>query len=227
MDDEPLDIKDLNLDDLLMADDTELDFKLDDFAGYFEEKVESKYCKPKVYKLECKPDYKYAKQLAEDLKLYPGELVHCMVAGSFIFGDFIEALLVEKDVVCTEMLISTLSMSQNNIDSLAGLRKTGHLTGKLTIMLSNYFYSHEKFSLIPYALENLDCELFDMLVIRNHTKLCLMKVANIHLVITGSANLRSSNCIEQFTIHESPELYAFYKSWFESLSKYSIKRNEH
>jgi hypothetical protein len=50
-----------------------------------------------------------------------------------------------------------------------------------------------------------------------------MKIANFYIVISGSANLRSSNCIEQFTITESEELYNFYKEWFESLREnYSI-----
>ena len=37
------------------------------------------------------------------------------------------------------------------------------------------------------------------------------------MVIHGSANLRSSGNIEQFTIEENPELYDFYEDLFENI----------
>jgi hypothetical protein len=120
------------------------------------------------------------------------------------------------------MHLSTLSMSQNNIDSLAGLLKAGRIK-RLTIVLSNYFYSHEKHRLIKYLLETLDIDnRLELLILRNHTKICLMEISNIRLVMSGSANLRSSESVEQFVLQESAELYGFYKDWFDANIQHSI-----
>lgn len=40
------------------------------------------------------------------------------IAGSFIFGDFIEAFMTINHAITSKMTISTLSMSQENVDSL-------------------------------------------------------------------------------------------------------------
>jgi hypothetical protein len=213
---------DFNIDDMFIGDDTELEFDLKDFDSILEEKPITRYIKPKIYKLDAKIDYNNAKDIVKELKLFPGEQMHYIVSGNFIFGDFIEALLVEKNVICEYMYLSSLSLSQNNIDSIAGLMQGGYID-KITIMLSNYFYSHEKYQLMPYLLENLDIDnRLKLLIIRNHTKICLMKISNIFLTIVGSSNLRSSNSIEQFTIQESQELFEFYQKFFEDNEKYDI-----
>jgi len=217
---------DFNIDDILIGDDTELEFDLKDFDSILEEKPITRYIKPKVYKLDAKIDYNNAKDIVNQIKLYPGEQIHYIVSGNFIFGDFIEALLVEKNVICDYMYLSSLSLSQNNIDSLAGLIQ-GEYIRKITIMLSNYFYSHEKNELMPYLLENLDiCNKLKLLIIRNHTKICLMRISNLYITIVGSSNLRSSNSIEQFTIQESKELFEFYQKFFEDNEKYNIINQE-
>jgi hypothetical protein len=212
-----------NISDMFIGDDTQLEFNLIDFGGVVEEDSNSKFIKPKIYKLKSKVDYKKAKDLAKSIKIEKGDNLNFIVKGDFIFGDFIEAFLVEKNLFAEECYISSLSMSQNNIDSLSGLLKDEYM-GSLTMLISNYFYSHERNRLIKYYKEKvLEQPKTDLLVVRNHTKIVLMKIANFYIVISGSANLRSSNCIEQFTITESEELYNFYKEWFESLREnYSI-----
>ena len=213
----------LDFNDFLGADDIKLDFKMEDFDFDGIEKIDNRYIKPKLTKLETKIHYKNAKELALNVKLFPREQLHYIVQGNFIFGDFIEALLVEKNVICNEMYVSTLSMSQNNVDSLAGLIENDYIKNKLNLMISNYFYSHEKNKLIPYVLKKCDIDnKFDLLVMRNHTKICLMQISNIFLVLSGSANLRSSNSVEQFVLQENKELYNFYKKWFDNNQKYSI-----
>jgi hypothetical protein len=94
---------------------------------------------------------------------------------------------------------------------------------RLTLMVSNYFYSHERHRLIAYLLEKLDMgDRFDLQVLRNHTKICLMEIANLRLVMSGSGNLRSSESVEQFVLQESPELYTFYREWFDKNRQHSI-----
>ena len=218
---------DFDFTDFLCGDDTELEFNAADFTitdGI--DAQTTRYIKPKFYSKPAHADYKNAKQLVNDIHLAPGEQFHAIVRGDFIFGDFLEALVYEKNVIVKNMHLSTLSMSQNNIDSLAGMIEDSRIEN-LTLVLSNYFYSHERRILIPYALEKLDIKNnFDMLIIRNHTKLCLLEIGNLKLVMSGSANLRSSESIEQFVIQESPELYDFYLQWFTDNKQHSIINKE-
>lgn len=202
--------------DFLAADDSELEFDIADFSlSDTPAPTESRYIKPKFSSKPIVVDYKNAEALAREVKLFPGEQIHGLVRGDFIFGDFIEALLIEKGVFAKNAYISTLSLSQNNVDSFRGLMDHG-LIENLTLMVSNYFYSHEKHQIVRYMLGELDRDdKFQCLVCRNHTKIALLEISNIKLIITGSSNLRSSRCIEQFTIQESPELFAFYKQFFD------------
>lgn len=63
-----------------------------------------------------------------------------------------------------------------------------------------------------------------MAVAGNHTKICLFETdGGKKFVIHGSANLRSSDNIEQITIEETPELYVFYKEFHDRIiNDYSI-----
>lgn len=45
----------------------------------------------------------------------------CFVPGNFIFGDFLEALVYKKRLAPSEAYITTLGMSQDNIDSIVNL----------------------------------------------------------------------------------------------------------
>jgi hypothetical protein len=218
---------DFDISDFLITDDEQLEFNLEDFdLKDIEENGENGFIKPVFNKKPIKVDYENAVSLARKVKLFKGEQLHSIVTGSFIFVDFIEALLTEKNVSCEEMYISTLGMSQGNADSLAGLFETGHLK-KLSLTISNYFYSHERNGLIKYMYDIFKGKAFDLIVFRNHTKIVLMKIDELRLVITGSANLRSSNCIEQFIIQESEELYSHYEQFFKEKAEiYSITKKE-
>lgn len=217
-----MDFNEIEIEDFLDGDSTELDFNLEDFDKEIIEMTDS-FIKPKLYKPKNKIDYSNAKKIANEIELRKNESIHYIVSGSFVMGDFLEALLVEKNIRVKELLISTLSMSQNNIDSLEFLIKQKYIDN-LTLMISNYFYSHEKKLLIPYIKETLGkYSNFDLIVIRNHTKIILFNIDNFHVIIYGSGNLRSSNSIEQMVIQENEELYNFYKKFFQESEKFSIK----
>jgi hypothetical protein len=221
-----MEIGEINIPDILIGDDVQLEFDLGDFDLTEKKDPPSRYFKPKFPKIHDKVEYPNAQQLVKHIHLTLGEQVHVIVNGNFIFGDFIEALLVDKNVKCQNMYISTLSLSQNNIDSLAGLLEDDYI-GTLTMMISNYFYSHERNELIPYMLKALDQgDKYDLIVARNHTKVVLMEIGTMKIVMTGSANLRSSNSIEQFVIQESPELYEWYLRFFQDNAHKSIINKE-
>lgn len=154
--------------------------------------------------------YESAEKLAADVALSPNCYYFVVVNGSFYFGDFIEALITSNEYRVSKMTISTLSMNENNVDSLANLLSAGYVQ-ELNLIVSDYFYSHERHDLIPYLYQELDHDnKFQLAVAGTHCKLCIFETAcGQHVVIHGSANLRSSGNIEQVTIQESGALYRF------------------
>lgn len=124
------------------------------------------------------------------------------------------------------MTISTLSLSQNNVDSLANLMNASYID-ELNLIVSVYFYGNEKYSLIPYIYKALDIgNKFQLSVADIHTKTTHFEtLGGRKIVMHGSANLRSSNNIEQFTIEENEELYKFYDETFSKIiEKYATIR---
>nr|WP_308570806.1 hypothetical protein [uncultured Prevotella sp.] len=205
----------------------DLDVNMVDFLPA-EEMEETRYVLPKVvrYNSEEFVLYDNAVKLAKELKVGKGMRADAFIAGSFIFGDFIEAFLRVHNVRAKEMTISTLSLSQENVDSLAALMKHGYI-GKLNLIISVYFWSHERSSLLPYIYKSLDKDdRFQLSVCGMHTKTCHFETeGGKKIVMHGSANLRSSGNIEQFTIEENPKLYDFYNEEFSKvIEKYATIR---
>ena len=144
--------------------------------------------------------------------------VFCRVDGKFIFGDFIEAFIVSNNILVDEMTIETLSLSQENIISLHTLIDKGYLL-KLHLIVSDYFFSHERNKLIKFAYEKLDIDnKFQLSVCRTHCKITQFKTSGKkYIVIHGSSNLRSSDNLEQFIIEDSKEIYDFNDSYHKQI----------
>lgn len=194
--------------------DFDFDFNpaLFDISGNLNE--ETRYVKPKVQPVQKGYVlYDNARKLAKELRINKGERFDALVGGNFIFGDFIEAYIVEHNAKCRKMTVSTLSLGQENVDSFRTLLEKGYVD-ELSLLVSVYFYSHEAHSLIPYIYERLDnghTWNFQLSVAAIHTKTAqFLTLGGRKVVIHGSANLRSSGNIEQFTIEENAELYDFY-----------------
>lgn len=182
---------------------------------------EARYTKPKVYSVSEKyVMYDNAAKLARELRIDETcQRAHCIVHGNFIFGDFIEAYIVENKARVKEMTISTLSLNQNNIDSLYHLMRVGRVE-RLNLVVSSYFYGNERNALIPYIYQYLDQwqNRFQLAVAGIHTKTVhFQTMGGKHFVIQGSANLRSNGNIEQFTIEENKELYEFYDKVYSTI----------
>lgn len=169
---------------------------------------------------KCMIKYSNALKLAKKVELKEGSRYNCIVAGNFVFGDFIEAFVVNNNAKCINMTISTLSLDQNNVDSLRNLI-TGGFVEELNLIVSDYFYSHERGSLIPYIYKELDIEdRFQLAVAGSHTKIAMFETSGgKKIVIHGSANLRSSSNIEQFIIEENKELYDFWLEYHNLIIK--------
>lgn len=190
----------LNNDDFL---EVEIDIDFD---------FETRYIKPPKTKEISEFNLKYseAKKLAQNIKLNKKSRYFVLINGSFIFGDFIEALILSNKLTVEELTISTLSLSENNVDSLNGLMNE-KCVNKLNLIISDYFYSHERFNLTPYIYKMLDIgNRFQLAVAGTHTKICLIKTyCGKKIIIHGSANLRSSSNIEQIVVEENESLWDF------------------
>ncbi len=218
----------------------ELNFDLDipdmDFdISISDNGFDNRYIKSKVAKEipASKLKYSNALKLAKKIKIDKGIRYDVVVAGNFIFGDFIEAFITTNNAKCLQLTISTLSLDQNNVDSLVNLM-TGNYVDQLNLIISDYFYAHERGSLIPYIYDNLDKEdRFQLASASSHTKITMFEtLGGKKIVMHGSANLRSSSNIEQFTIEENPGLYDFHFDYHSRIiDKYKtinkeIKRNK-
>ena len=158
--------------------------------------------------------YKKAVDLAkaDEMKPCKNMRVLSVISGDFIFGDFIEAYIVTHNLHVKKLSISTLSMSQNNIDSLQNLLK-GDYVDQLDIIVSAYFYSHErrKNGLMDYLYSQLDIDnKFQLAAASTHCKITLIEThCGMKFAIHGSPNLRSSSNIEQFVFEENEAVYDF------------------
>lgn len=159
--------------------------------------------------------YKNAAKMARELKVTNGIRYDAIVSGDFVFGDFIAAYIWEHKIHVEKMLISTLSVNQKNVEALARLMDKGYIQ-QLDMLLSIYFYGNERYQLIPFIRRKLDKEnRFQLAIAEIHTKIVQFDTHDGQkIVIHGSANLRSSGNVEQFTIEENPQLYDFYDDCF-------------
>lgn len=190
-----------------------------DFDISFADEDEDRYIKPKLRCMKAETiKYENARKLAQEFKVEQNSRFDCFVSGKFIFGDYIEALFALNKLHTKKMTISTLSMSQENIDSLANLLHWG-LVDELNIVISAYFFAHERNRLIKYMYQELDIDnRFQLAVAGVHTKTCHFETKDgLKIVMHGSANLRSSANVEQFTIEENSQLFEFYDEFFDSI----------
>jgi len=193
------------------------DFDLDlTFDNDFLNQHENRYINPKPHKEipEQNLYFNNALKLAEQLEIHKNQIAHVIVSGNFIFGDFLEAFFLAKDIQTKKLSISTLSMSEGNVDSLANLIEWNRVK-ELEVIISDYFFAHERRSMIPYMLKELDRnDTFQLAIAASHTKICLFETQRgLKMVMHGSANLRSANCTEQFMIEENSELFDFYTEY--------------
>lgn len=211
----------------------DIDVSLIDFIAS-DETEETRYIKPKIVHMQSEQVmYDNAVEMAKSIDITEGERIDAFVSGNFIFGDFIEAFLTTKNARAKEITVSTLSLSQNNIDSFAELLKNDFI-GKLNLIVSVYFWANERHNLIPYIYRELDRDdRFQLAIADIHTKTVHFEtMGGKKIVIHGSANLRSSGNIEQFTIEENKQLFDFYDEKFRMIVdkyatiKHGIRANQ-
>lgn len=184
--------------------------------------VDKRIHKPKKIKSirESHINYDNAIDAAKKVKIGKGDRYFQFIPGNFIFGDFIEAFCEVNDLFIKEMIISTLSLSNENVDSLKNLLEN-KFVNKLNLIVSDYFYGHERHQLIPYIYQELDIDnRFQLAVAREHTKICIFETYDgMKFVFHGSANLRSSDNIEQLDLEENENLYDYIYEFHKKIIK--------
>jgi hypothetical protein len=205
--------------------DLELDFDLSDFNIENEsDGLKTRISPPKVYKktLTQKIKYANAEKLAKEIDISKDTRSFVIVSGNFIFGDFLETLIFDRKLNVKNIYISTLSISENNIDSLRNIQIISHKSlNQMNIILSDYFFSHEKWNLVKYLYQELDKDnKLQVAYCGNHCKISMIETHDgLFYIMHGSANLRSSGNIEQFVFEENEELYKFNKSYMDAIIK--------
>lgn len=126
-------------------------------------------------------------------------------------------MFVEKNIYAKSLTVITLSMGENNVDSL---RNIIDRTEKLNLIISDYFYSHERNNLIPYIYQELDIDdKFQLSITRTHAKIVLIQYKDNYIVMHGSANLRSSANTEQLVIENNKDLYDFFNKFGDDIQE--------
>lgn len=157
--------------------------------------------------------FEYAQEFADKVVLDGKTETFAFVSGNFVFGDFIEALVYSGRLSVKRMSIMTLSMNDENIDSIRNILEWQPVE-RLDIVLSDYWYSHENKldGLVKYLFDELDIDGLDLHVgfAGVHCKTFVIETCNGNfLTIHGSANLRSSGNVEQVHISPDPALAGF------------------
>jgi len=183
-------------------------------------RINQRYVMPKRHKPVPLHKVKYdnAAQMAKDMAadIAGGETVVAVLSGNFIFGDIFEAFAYETGMPIDELTISTLSFSDENVVSLSEMLKADKI-GTLNIVISDYFWSHNRAD-ASYIYEKLDIgDRFQLAVAGIHTKIALIRAGRRKIVVSGSANLRSSRSIEAVTFEPSDGLYDFHHEWHMAL----------
>lgn len=163
------------------------------------------------YKPVC---YANAQEMASEIDITKDYF--CLVAGSFVFGDLFEALLDKYQKPVKEMYISTLGMSEDNIDSIVNLvRYLG--VEKLYLIVSCYFWGVERKKMVPYLIKEFKGLPIQVAVVGSHAKITLMDFGDMRVVIHGSANLSSSRNLETFYITHDDNIYHFVKNIYDHI----------
>ena len=155
-----------------------------------------------------------AEQIIAALPNEEGDRLHCITGGEFVFGDLV-AIICQRERV-KRLAISTLSMSARNVQSLVTAVEIGEIA-ELTVLVSHYFSSTnaEIFVKLQEAAENTKS--IKLGIARTHAKVSLFDFGTRKLIIEASANLRSSDNVEQISAFCDEELFNFHLEWIEDL----------
>lgn len=152
--------------------------------------------------------------------LLPGhsdERLHCVLRGDFVLCELIPLIIAHRGA-CPHLRVATLGLSAANAEQLANLFTAG-LIGELTIVASHYFQQVDKTTTYRQICAILAGKA-RLVITRSHAKVILLPTAGgDHYIIEGSANLRSSDNLEQMLILNDQETHDFHAEWMDDLAR--------
>jgi hypothetical protein len=154
-----------------------------------------------------------ADELVRALPKDESESVHALLSGEFILGDVIDRVRALHGNP-RALWIATLSVGLPNVATLRAACDAGV---QVTLLVSHYFQSAdaELYEAIERAMA--DAPGFRLIVGRLHCKVLLFEFDSWLLTLTTSANLRSSNNLEQLDGFAAPALFFFHRAWMQEV----------
>lgn len=144
------------------------------------------------------------------------ECIHIVCRGLYDLFDFTPAILDLAGAPADEALYATLGFNMNGAKRLFDLIDAGRIRN-VWFLASVYFQGSCR-TAFDYLAEGLIGRGQHVAARRNHAKIQAFKLVDGRcIVLESSGNLRSCRNTEQTTITESPDLYAFHKTWITEL----------
>lgn len=147
-----------------------------------------------------------------------GETVHLLMGGSYCAWDIVPTIAALAGKPITELWIATLGFNDATTESLCAMLDAGTIK-TVSLICSHYFRGSD-----PETFENARKALAKrgqtIVAVRSHAKVQCLAIGRARYVIESSANLRSCNNLEQFTLSNSAPLFAFHRAWMaDTISK--------
>lgn len=146
----------------------------------------------------------------------PGYAVHGCMSGTYSAWSLATAC-IELLGTIDELTIGTLGFNRDNCRDLCAMLDAGTVR-RCTLVVSDYFRSSDR-TIFADCRRDLESRGQRVVVCRSHAKLLLFSADGRQIVVETSANLRSSQNFEQFSIIADAELLAFHRTWLTELTE--------
>lgn len=94
---------------------------------------------------------------------------------------------------------------------------------KVNLIVSHYFNGVERHGIMPYIRQEFAGKPVDVAVLQSHCKIVLIRSNKGNVLLSGSANLSSSNNVEQFVVmHDETALNYVQKRLDTIMSKFTV-----
>lgn len=145
------------------------------------------------------------------------ESFHIISNGSFDYFNLIPTTVEHLGNICNEFYFSTWTMNLSNTRHLFEMFDSGKIKS-IAALVGLYFKKRESnvFNELYEGLKKRNQRIFSN---ENHTKISLLTNGIDYISICGSANFTANPRIEQFTVHNSKELFDFHKKWMDEIIK--------
>jgi len=145
----------------------------------------------------------------------PEESFHCLMGGDYHGFDLVIAIHSLAEAPIDFLHLTTLGFNRHNMTHLIGMLDSGRV-GSVRVLCSEYFASADTTTFL-FAKKELEARGQSIVATRNHSKVMLFAIGQQRFTVESSANLRSCNNLEQFSLTHSIELYEFHRDWIEQV----------